>query len=130
MKVLVVGSSGFLGGWVKKLLIEDNEHEIIEIYGKKDLDITNAKSLNEFFLKHKPQAVINCAAFVGGISYGYKFPAKMLSENSKMALNLYKVSNENKVSILVNPISNCAYPGHLDTYKDCLLYTSPSPRDP
>ena len=40
MKVLVVGSSGFLGGWVKKLLIEDNEHEIIEIYGKKDLDIT------------------------------------------------------------------------------------------
>ena len=48
MKVLVVGSSGFLGGWVKKLLIEDNEHEIIEIYGKKDLDITNAKKKINF----------------------------------------------------------------------------------
>ena len=118
MKVLVVGSGGFLGGWVKKLLLEDNKHEIIEIHGKKDLDITDIEILNKFFLKHKPQAVINCAAFVGGISYGYKFPARMLYENSRMALNLYKVSNENNVSMLVNPISNCAYPGHLDTYRE------------
>ena len=58
MKVLVVGSSGFLGGWVKKLLLEDNKHEIIEIHGKKDLDITDIEILNNFFLKHKPQAVI------------------------------------------------------------------------
>ena len=49
MKVLVVGSSGFLGGWVKKLLLEDNEHDVIEIHGKKDLDITNIKILNDFF---------------------------------------------------------------------------------
>ena len=125
MKVLVVGSSGFLGGWVKKLLLEDNEHDVIEIHGKKDLDITNIKILNDFFLEHKPQAVINCAAFVGGISYGYKFPAKMLSENTKMALNLYQVSNENKVSILINPISNCAYPGHLDTYKEDHFFDGP-----
>ena len=125
MKVLVVGSSGFLGGWVKKLLLEDNKHEIIEIHGKKDLDITDIEILNKFFLKHKPQAVINCAAFVGGISYGYKFPARMLYENSKMALNLYKVSNENKVSMLVNPISNCAYPGHLDTYREDNFFDGP-----
>ena len=125
MRVLVVGSGGFLGGWVKKLLLEDNEHELIEIRGKNDLNITNIESLNKFFLKHKPQAVINCAAFVGGISYGYKFPAKMLYENSKMALNLYQVSNENKVTILVNPISNCAYPGHLTTYREEDFFNGP-----
>ena len=125
MRVLVVGSKGFLGGWVKKMLLEDSEHELIEIQGKNDLDITNIERLNEFFLKHKPQAVINCAAFVGGISYGYKFPAKMLYENSKMALNLYQVSNENKASILVNPISNCAYPGHLDTYEEDNFFEGP-----
>jgi GDP-L-fucose synthase len=125
MKVLLVGSEGFLGGWVKKLLLEDNEHELVEICGKKDLDITNIEKLNKFFIKHKPEAVINCAAFVGGISYGYKFPAKMLYENSKMALNLYQVSNENKVLTLVNPISNCAYPGHLDTYKEENFFDGP-----
>ena len=35
MKVLVVGSGGFIGGWVKKLLIEDNEHDVIDIRGKR-----------------------------------------------------------------------------------------------
>ena len=125
MKVLVVGSGGFLGGWVKKLLLEHNEHDVIEIRGKKDLDITNIKTLNDFFLEHKPQAVINCAAFVGGISYGYRFPAKMLFENTKMALNLYQVSNENKVSKLINPISNCAYPGHLETYEEDFFFDGP-----
>ena len=82
--------------------IEDLQKKAADTIIKKDLDITNIKILNDFFLEHKPQAVINCAAFVGGISYGYKFPAKMLSENTKMALNLYQVSNENKVSILIN----------------------------
>ncbi|MDC0076739.1 NAD-dependent epimerase/dehydratase family protein [Acidimicrobiaceae bacterium] len=125
MKVLLVGSEGFLGGWVKKLLLKDNEHELVEIRGKNDLDITNIEKLDKFFINHKPQAVINCAAFVGGISYGYKFPAKMLYENSKMALNLYQISNSNKVSVLVNPISNCAYPGHLNTYKEDNFFDGP-----
>ena len=58
MKVLVVGSNGFLGGWVKKLLLEDNEHELIEIRGKNDLNITNIESLNKFFLKSN--ANFNC----------------------------------------------------------------------
>ena len=35
MKVLVVGSSGFLGGWVKKLLLEDNEHDVQKFMEKK-----------------------------------------------------------------------------------------------
>ena len=42
MKVLIVGSGGFLGGWVKKLLLEENKHEVIEIKGKRDLDITGS----------------------------------------------------------------------------------------
>ena len=46
MRVLVVGSEGFLGGWVKKLLLEDNEHELIEIRGKNDLNIGLAIKIN------------------------------------------------------------------------------------
>ena len=56
---------------------------IIEIKRKKDLDITDTEILNKFFLKHKPQAVINCAAFVGGISYGYKFQQKCFMKIQK-----------------------------------------------
>ena len=125
MKVLVVGSKGFLGSWVKKMLLADTNHETLEISGKESLDITKIEDLQNFVSKHKPEAIINCAAFVGGISYGYKYPARLLYENSKMALNLYEISRKNDVGILINPISNCAYPGHLTTYVESQFFDGP-----
>ena len=125
MKVLVVGSKGFLGSWVKKMLLADTNHETLEISGKESLDITKIEDLQNFVSKHKPEAIINCAAFVGGISYGYKFPARLLYENSKIALNLYEISRKNDVGILINPISNCAYPGHLTTYVESQFFDGP-----
>ena len=125
MKVLVVGSKGFLGSWVKKMLLADTNHEILEISGKESLDITKIEDLQNFVSKHKPEAIINCAAFVGGISYGYKYPARLLYENSKIALNLYEISRKNDVGILINPISNCAYPGHLTTYVESQFFDGP-----
>ena len=125
MKVLVVGSKGFLGSWVKKMLLTDTNHETLEISGKESLDITKIENLQNFVSKHKPEAIINCAAFVGGISYGYKYPARLLYENSKIALNLYEISRKNDVGILINPISNCAYPGHLTTYVESQFFDGP-----
>ena len=125
MKVLVVGSKGFLGSWVKKLLLAKSNFEILEISGKESLDITKIEDLQNYVSKHKPEAIINCAAFVGGISYGYKYPARLLYENSKIALNLYEISSKNDVGILINPISNCAYPGHLTTYVESQFFDGP-----
>ena len=125
MKVLVVGSKGFLGSWVKKMLLAKSNLEILEISGKESLDITKIEDLQNFVSKHKPEAIINCAAFVGGISYGYKYPARLLYENSKIALNLYEISRKNDVGILINPISNCAYPGHLTTYVESQFFDGP-----
>ena len=125
MKVLVVGSKGFLGSWVKKMLLAKSNLEILEISGKESLDITKIEDLQNYVSKHKPKAIINCAAFVGGISYGYKYPARLLYENSKMALNLYEISSKNDVGILINPISNCAYPGHLTTYVESQFFDGP-----
>ena len=125
MKVLVVGSKGFLGSWVKKMLLAKSNLEILEISGKESLDITKIEDLQNYVSKHKPEAIINCAAFVGGISYGYKYPARLLYENSKMALNLYEISSKNDVGILINPISNCAYPGHLTTYVESQFFDGP-----
>ena len=118
MKILVVGSNGFLGNWVNKILSKDKSFETISISGKKQVDLTNYAEINEFVRDTNPDHIINCAAFVGGISYGYKFPARMLYENVEMALNLYKVSHQNEVKSLINPISNCAYPGGLSLYKE------------
>ena len=123
MKVLLVGSSGFLGNHVKTIL--NNEYDTFEITGKKQIDITKYDKLDKYLSKLKPDIVINCAAFVGGISYGYKYPARMLYENSTMAINLYRASQKNKVKKLINPISNCAYPRNLTTYKEENFFDGP-----
>lgn len=123
MKILLVGSGGFLGNHVKTIL--NNEYDTFEITGKKQIDITKYDKLDKYLSKLKPDIIINCAAFVGGISYGYKYPARMLYENSTMAINLYRASQKNKVKKLINPISNCAYPRNLTTYKEENFFDGP-----
>ena len=123
MKILLVGSGGFLGNHVKTIL--NNEYDTFEITGKKQIDITKYDKLDKYLSKLKPDIIINCAAFVGGISYGYKYPARMLYENSTIAINLYRASQKNKVKKLINPISNCAYPRNLTTYKEENFFDGP-----
>ena len=125
MKVLIVGSNGFLGSHIKSILNNEYDYKVLEITGKEQIDITKYDYLDEYLSKSRPDVVINCAAFVGGISYGYKYPARMLYENSLMAINLYNASQKNKVEKLINPISNCAYPGNLTTYKEDYFFDGP-----
>ena len=122
-KILLVGSSGFLGKNVFEKINNDNDVHVIS--GKKDCDISNIDEFRSYIDNLDFEYVINCAAFVGGIAYGYKYPAEMLSVNSKIANNIYEISKERSVKMLINPIPNCVYPGHLDTYKEEDLWDGP-----
>ncbi len=125
MKILIVGSGGFLGSHVTEKLQNNEKYEVLEIVGKNQVDITNFDNLKLYLDSNKPEIVINCAAFVGGISYGFKYPAKMLLLNASIAINLYKACYESGVKKLINPISNCAYPGDIATYKEEDFFTGP-----
>ena len=116
-KILLIGSGGFLGKHVKKLLIKD-KYNFIEISGKDDVDITNLESFDSFLSNKNIHTIINCSAFVGGIAFGYKFQGELLSKNSLMGINIYKLSLKHKIKRIINPISNCAYPGHLSVYDE------------
>ena len=125
MKILVVGSGGFLGSHVTEKLQNNENYDVLKIVGKGQVDITNFDNLKLYLDSNNPEIVINCAAFVGGISYGFKYPAQMLLLNASMAINLYKACYENGVKKLINPISNCAYPGDIATYKEEAFFTGP-----
>lgn len=125
MKILVVGSGGFLGSHVTEKLQNNENYDVLKIVGKGQVDITNFDDLKLYLDSNNPEIVINCAAFVGGISYGFKYPAQMLLLNASMAINLYKACYENGVKKLINPISNCAYPGDIATYKEEAFFTGP-----
>ena len=116
--LLILGANGFLGKNVTSLLNEKYDYKIFKLNGKNELDLTKDDLFNDYLSKNKIDYIINCAAFVGGIAYGYDFPAELLSKNTVMASNIYKAAYENGVKLLVNPISNCAYPKDQNLYEE------------
>lgn len=73
-------------------------------------DIRQTKAVLE---KEKFTAIIDCAAFVGGIQFGYERPAEIFYNNILMSTYLMEVAHQLGVKRFINPISNCSYPSHL-----------------
>ena len=44
-------------------------------------------------------------------------------KNTIMASNIYKSAHENDIKLLVNPISNCAYPKNQNLYEEKYFWT-------
>ena len=55
MKILTIGTNGFLGGWVNKLLQNETSlYDVLEISGKEECDLTEFSQINDY-LKQKSQ---------------------------------------------------------------------------
>ena len=122
--ILLIGSQGFLGSHVKNLL-DQNHENYQEIKNKKDVDIRNLEELDKFVRQNEFKSIINCSAFVGGIAFGYKYQADLLQINSLMAVNIYEIAKKYKIEKVINPISNCVYPGHLELYEEKNFWNGP-----
>ena len=95
--LLVLGANGFLGKNLVSKLNKTSNYDVYQLNGKNDLDLTKDNLFNNFLSKNKIDYIINCAAFVGGIAYGYDFPAELLMKNTIMASNIYKSAHENDI---------------------------------
>ena len=122
--ILLIGSQGFLGSHVKNLL-DQNHVNYQEIKNKNDVDIRNLEELENFVTQNEFNSIINCSAFVGGIAFGYKYQADLLQINSLMAVNIYEIAKKYKIEKVINPISNCVYPGHLELYEEKNFWNGP-----
>lgn len=74
------------------------------------VDFRDRKQVQDFFDKERPDIVINCAAYVGGIKFGLEHEGEIYYNNILMNANLIDVSREHTVKRFINPISNCSYP--------------------
>jgi GDP-L-fucose synthase len=111
MKVLIIGGFGFVGKNLCNAL-ENSEHEIFPFSRKNGLDLLDYSLTKKIIKEIKPEAIINCAAHVGSLHYVTTYTADVISENVQMALNLYRAVKEVCPSCrIVNPLSNCSYPG-------------------
>jgi len=112
MKVFVPGGTGFVGYHVLQKL-RDAGIECVSSSLREGIDFRDYKQTERLFKEHQFDYVINCAAYVGGISYGYDHPGEMYWNNTMMSTNLIELSRIYKIKRFVNIISNCSYPAQL-----------------
>lgn len=122
--ILVTGCTGFLGKRVCRQL-ESKGISYLGTSRQTGLDLRDRQATLAFFAEKRPTQVLNCAAFVGGIQFGYKHPAELFHNNLHMTLNLLEAAHTNKVQRIVNPISNCAYPGAATFFKEDEFWDGP-----
>lgn len=113
-KILILGGYGFLGKHLNSIFKYSN-YEIFNESRRTGCDILNLTKLKSVIGHIKPEVIINAAANVGSINYVTSNSADVCHDNSMMYINIFKSILEiNPNIILINPISNCSYPGIID----------------
>ena len=108
-KILILGGYGFLGRNLNEVLIGD--YIIVNESRRTGCDILVLDNLIKKIKKVSPDIIIYAAANVGSVHHVYKYKADIISENSKMCINLYEAINSVDKNIqVINPIGNCSYP--------------------
>lgn len=115
-KIVVLGGTGFLGKHVVRKLREKGD-EVTSLSRREGCDITNLTEFTRRLKEENPYAIINCAAHVGSVHYAIQYAADMISDNMQIVLNIYKGVQQACPEVkVINPISNCSYPGDANTH--------------
>ena len=89
------------------------------------MDLRDNSATQALFESNRPSYVLNCAAYVGGIQFGYKHSAELFHNNLLITLNLLAAARDFGVRRIVNPISNCAYPAQATLFKESEFWDGP-----
>jgi len=121
-RILVLGGHGFMGRNIQKVF-NDTEHKMYYESRRTNCDITNMFQLKSKLVNINPHIIIFAAANVGSINYVTQNAGDVAHDNTQMYLNLYKaLSLLNKDTLVINPISNCSYPGIIDVQHEELWW--------
>jgi GDP-L-fucose synthase len=123
-RVAILGGTGFAGRNLRNTL--EDAGMTVGIFSRTtgcdllDLPIAWSK-LDQF----KPNYIVNCAALVGSVNYVTDFAADVVDVNMRIILNTYKIAQQMREVVVVNPIANCAYPGIMDLYEERGFWDGP-----
>jgi GDP-L-fucose synthase len=108
-KIYVAGHTGLVGSAITAAL---KRKGYVNIIGRtfEELDLRRQADTEEFFEMEKPEAVILCAAKVGGIMANNTLRAEFIYENLMIEANVVHAAYKSGVNKMVFLGSSCIYP--------------------
>ncbi|MCX7821425.1 MAG: dTDP-4-dehydrorhamnose reductase [Brevinematales bacterium] len=111
MNVLVTGSNGQLGSEIKELSKkEDINFRFTDVI---ELDITNYREIEKFFLNHQFEIIINCAAYTA-VDKAETEKEKARQINSYALKNLARIANKTN-ALLIHISTDFVFDGKKNT---------------
>jgi GDP-L-fucose synthase len=107
-RVYVAGHNGMVGRAVVKALAAENCTVLTA--ERQDADLLRQSEVEAWMSHNKPDAVVVCAARVGGILANDTYPADFIYDNLMIEANLIKASFDCGVEKLLFLGSSCIYP--------------------
>ena len=121
-KIYIAGHRGLVGSAIlENLALKGYTNLIFKTHA--ELDLTNQRAVESFFIKENPEYVILAAAKVGGIVANNIYRADFIYENMMIQNNVIHQSYLNGVKKLLFLGSTCIYPkkAKQPMSEDCLL---------
>jgi|LakMenEpi03Aug12_release.lakeMendotaPanAssembly.Ray.scaffolds.fasta_scaffold101367_5 GDP-L-fucose synthase len=116
-KIVIIGGFGFLGRNLQNEM--KDSYEIYPISRQNGYDLLEKNKIKEFLIETNPDYIINCAAYVGSLDYVNRHAADVISTNLLLGINFWEILKDiNYKGIVINPISNCTYPGKANIQKE------------
>lgn len=127
-KIYIAGHKGMVGSAIWRALENEGFTQLI---GKtsKELDLRNQAAVQEFYIREKPEVVIDAAARVGGILANNNFPYQFLMENMQIQNNLIDGAFQAGIDKFIFLGSSCIYPKFAPQplKEECLLTNALEP---
>lgn len=113
MKVLILGSNGFVGTALSKKLIEKDSSLDIICSTRNDTNLFDLNSTKKLLINIKPDVLINAAARVGGIHANNTLRTEFILQNLKINTNVLESCINFPNIKIINLGSSCIYPANV-----------------
>lgn len=108
-KIFVAGHRGLVGSATVRALAGRADYEVLT-RTHAELDLGDRSATRAFFLEHRPDHVVMCAAKVGGILANASYPVDFLHTNLRIQLNVFDAAHEAGIDRMIFLGSSCIYP--------------------
>ncbi len=108
-RIFIAGHHGMVGAAIVRRFRKEGYNNLL-LRGRREVDLCNKSSVEDFFKREKPDVVILAAAKVGGIMDNLQHKAEFLLENLEIQNNVIYESFKTNVKKFCFLGSSCIYP--------------------